>query len=189
MRLLHYQPMATILQNIDYKERYEQALAIIESQQKTIESQQYTIESQQLEILQLKRYIFGSRHERFTAAGLPTGMPTLFDIPAIAEQIIESTSTVSYQKKSTRLQPNHKGRNGFPESLRREEQIRYPEGVDMNKVNKIGEDISETLAYKPCEVYVKKIIRPRLIDKATGRNMQARRRRNVVLKRVMQMPV
>ncbi|MBK7097938.1 MAG: hypothetical protein IPH58_05760 [Sphingobacteriales bacterium] len=43
----------------------------------------------------------------------------------------------------------------------------------MNKVNKIGEDISETLAYKPCEVYVKKIIRPRLIDKATGRNMQS----------------
>ncbi|MBK7097664.1 MAG: hypothetical protein IPH58_04030 [Sphingobacteriales bacterium] len=80
---------------------------------KPSESQQYTIESQQLEILQLKRYIFGSRHERFTAAGLPTGMPTLFDIPAIAEQIIESTSTVSYQKKSTRLQPNHKGRNGF----------------------------------------------------------------------------
>lgn len=173
MRLLHYQPMATILQNIDYKERYEQALSIIESQQKTIESQQYTIEAQQLEILRLKQCIFGSRHERFTGAGLPANTPTLFDVPAIAEQIIERTSTVSYQKKSTRLQPNHKGRNGFPDCLRREEQILYPQGVDMDKVNKIGEDISETLAYKPCEVYVKKVIRPRLIDKATGRIMQA----------------
>jgi len=138
MRLLHYQPMATILQNIDYKERYEQALSIIESQQKTIESQQYTIEAQQLEILRLKQCIFGSRHERFTGAGLPANMPTLFDVPAIAEQIIERTSTVSYQKKSTRLQPNHKGRNGFPDCLRREEQILYPQGVDMDKVNKIG---------------------------------------------------
>ena len=173
MRLLHYQPMATILQNIDYKQRYEKALSIIDSQQKTIESQQFTIRAQQLEILRLKQYIFGSRHERFTGAGLPAGMPTLFDVPPIAEEIIESTSMVSYQKKTVRLQPNHKGRNGFPDSLRREEQTLYPEGVDMDKADKIGEDVSEVMAYKPCEVYVKRVIRPRLIDKATGRIMQA----------------
>ena len=157
--------MAATSTNIDYKAELDKALLIIEAQQ-------LTIQTLQLEILQLKKLVFGSRHEKFVAAA-NQGTPTLFDIPAIAEVVTTGTSTVSYEKATTHLQSNHKGRNPFPETLRREEQIINPEGADLATLKKIGEDVSETLAYKPCELFVKKVIRPKLLDITTNRVLQA----------------
>ena len=114
----------------------------------------------------------GSRHERFTGV-TDSNAPTLFDVPVIAEVIATSVTPVTYEKKTKHLQPNHKGRNGFQDALRREEQILYPEGIDLATAKKIGEDITETLAYKPCELFVKKFVRPRLLDAAANRILQA----------------
>lgn len=157
--------MVTITTNTDYKTQLEKALSIIEAQQ-------LTIQTLQLEILQLKKLVFGSRHEKFMSAA-DQNTPTLFDVTAIAEVITTGTATVSYEKTSQHLQSNHKGRNSFPEALRREEQILYPEGTDLTTAKKIGEDITETLAYKPCELFVKKVVRPKLLDAATNRILQA----------------
>ena len=150
--------MAITLTNTDYKTQLETALL--------------TIESLQLEILQLKKMIFGSRHEKFLAATDPNA-PTLFEVTPLAEVITTSTSTVSYEKKRSHLQSGHKGRNGLPENLRREEHIINPEGIDLTTAKKLGEDVSETLAYKPGELFVKKVIRPRLLDTTTHRIFQA----------------
>ena len=60
--------MVTTFTNIDYKAQFEKALLTIESQQLTIESQQFTIQGLQLEMLLLKKMLFGSRHEKFMAA-------------------------------------------------------------------------------------------------------------------------
>src|SRR5665647_2119067 len=164
-RLLHHQLMAITLENIDYKTQLEKAFSIIEAQQ-------LTIQTLQLEILQLKKLVFGSRHEKFMAAA-DQNAPTLFDVTAIAEVITTGTTTVSYERTSKHLQSNHKGRNGFPEALRREEQILYPEGIDLTTAKKLGEDVTETLAYTPCELFVKKVVRPKLLDVTTNRILQA----------------
>ncbi|MBA2630341.1 MAG: IS66 family transposase [Thermoleophilaceae bacterium] len=157
--------MAIALANIDYKSQLETALL-------TLEAQRLTIEGLQLEILQLKKLIFGSRHEKFIGLA-DQNAPTLFDVTPIAEVITTGSTTVSYQKKTTHLQSNHKGRNGLPENLRREEQIINPDGIDLATAKKLGEDVSETLAYKPCELFVKKVVRPRLLDITTHRIFQA----------------
>lgn len=150
--------MVTPTQNIDYKKELEKALL--------------TIETLQLELLQLKKLIFGSRHEKFIGPA-DQNATTLFDVPAIAEVITSGTTTVSYEKTTSHLQSNHKGRNDLPGNLRREEQIINPDGIDLATAKKLGEDVTETLAYKPCELFVKKVVRPKLMDVTTNRIFQA----------------
>jgi len=157
--------MAESLTNIEYKDILEKALSINEAQQ-------LTIQNLQLQILQLKKLFYGSRHEKFLGTA-DDNAPTLFDIPALAEVITSGTTTVTYEKTSRHLQPSHKGRNGFAEALRREEQILYPQGIDLATTKKIGEDVTETLAFKPCELFVKKLVRPKLLDTVTNRILQA----------------
>ncbi len=91
--------MEATTENIDYKGQLEKALSIIEAQQ-------LTIQNLQLEIIGLKKIVFGSSHERFIATGSQDA-PTLFDVPPIAEVATLSTTTVSYQKTKTQLQSNH----------------------------------------------------------------------------------
>lgn len=172
--------MVTSATDISYKTQLEKALA-------TNEAQQLTIQALQLEILQLKKLVFGSRHEKFMGA-VSANAPELFNVPALAEVVTTGISTVSYEKTIQKLQPNHKGRNSFPQALRREEQVLYPEGTDLATAKKIGEDVTETLAYKPCELFVKKVIRPKLLDAATNRILQAAAP-DRCFEKAMQMPV
>jgi len=157
--------MGTTKVNIDYQSQLEKALS-------AIEAQQLTIQNLQLEIIGLKKIIFGSSHERFVGTAAQNA-PTLFDVPAIAEVAIVSTTTVSYEKTKTQLQSNHKGRNGFAEDIRREEVILYPQGIDPASAKRIGEDVTEILAYKPHEVFVKRLVRPKLLEILTNRIFQA----------------
>lgn len=157
--------MVTTQPNIDLEAQLKKALA-------DIDAQQLTIQNLQLQILQLNKLVFGSRHERFNGTGNQNA-PTLFDVPALAEVVSSAATTVTYQKAKKQLQPNHKGRNGFPLTLRREEQIIYPEGTDVSTARKIGEDVTETLAYIPCELFVKKLVRPKLLDPVTNSILQA----------------
>ncbi len=66
---------------------------------------------------------------------------------------------ITYERKK----PEKKGtpkRVSIPEDLRREVEIIEPEGIDEAWV-KIGEEITEILEYKPGEVYVRRIVRPK----------------------------
>jgi len=157
--------MVTTQSNIALEVQLKKALSVIETQQ-------LTIQNLQLQILQLNKIVFGSRHERFVVSS-DKNVPTLFDVPALAEVISSQTTTVTYEKTTSQLRPNHKGRNSFPETLRREEQILYPEGIDVTTAKKIGEDVTETLAFTPCELFVKKLVRPKLLDAATNCILQA----------------
>jgi len=157
--------MAITQENMDYKALLDRALTINEAQQ-------FTIQNLQLQLLQLKKLVYGSRHEKFVST-TDQNVPTLFDVPAIAEVITTATTTVTYEKTNKQLQPNHKGRNSFPDTLRREEQILYPQGTDLSTAKKIGEDVTETLAFIPCELFVKKIVRPKLLEAVTNRIVQA----------------
>ena len=155
--------MSTTIINIDYKSEFEKA--------------QLTIQTLQLELFQLKKMIFGSKHEKFMSSEQPD-LPKLFDVPPIADVIITDTKTVTYKKSNTQLQPNHKGRNSFPEALRREELVIYPEGLAPQQLDPsihrvMGQDTTETLAYDPAEVFIKAVSRVKILDTRTNRIFQA----------------
>ena len=155
---------------IDYKLELKKALSIIETQSSIILQSQVTIQDLQFQLAQLKKLVFGSRHEKFVSSDTQLA-PTLFDIPPIPELL--ETTTVSYEKAGKQSRPNHPGRNSFPENLRREERIINPEGIDTAVAKKIGESVTETLAYIPAELFVKKVIRPKYLDTATNSIYQA----------------
>jgi hypothetical protein len=69
--------MGTQIENIDYKAHLDKALSVIEAQG-------LTIQNLQLQILQLKKLVFGSRHEKFLGTGNQAA-PTLFNVEAIAQ--------------------------------------------------------------------------------------------------------
>lgn len=150
-------------ENIDYKNAYHEQVSI---------NEKLVLKQQDLafQLAQLQKLVFGSRHEKFVAVDTPLA-PTLFDIPVIPELL--APITVSYEKSGKQARPNHPGRNSFPENLRRVETVVNPTGLDLALVKKIGESVTETLAYVPAELFVKKVIRPKYLDAATNSIHQA----------------
>ena len=157
--------MGTQIENIDYKAHLDKALSVIEAQG-------LTIQNLQLQILQLKKLVFGSRHEKFLGTGNQAA-PTLFNVEAIAQAVVTTATQVSYDKRAIQIQSGNKGRNPFPEALRRVERTLNPEGLDIGRAKKIGEDVTEILAFNPGELYVNKIVRPKYLDALTNRIYQA----------------
>ena len=115
-------------------------------------------------INQLERLIFSSKRERFVPTELP-GQGSLFDVEELeVKQPVEQEVVVVKTKVKPKKKPNKPvKRNQFPAEIRREETIINPEG-DIEGLTKIGQDETELLSYKPAEIYIKKIIRPRLVD-------------------------
>jgi transposase len=131
---------------VDYKEKYE-ALYIEHINLRD-------------ELAQLKRLVFGSRHERFVATtpqeqlalGLEvqTGQP-----PAPALQKIEYT-----RKKKETSQKVHTGRMKLPATLPREQVIIEPH-EDVTGWPRIGEEITEELERIPGKLFVRQYVRPK----------------------------
>jgi transposase len=145
----------------------------IQQLQSLCQQQELSIQQLQLQLLQVKKLVFGSRHEKFVSPDSSPVAPTLFDLPPIADLLESASTTVTYEKTSKKLRPNHPGRNGFPEHLRREDRVINPEGIDPCTATKLGEDTTETLAYKPAELFVKRVIRPKYLDAGHGGIVQA----------------
>ena len=119
-------------------------------------------------ISQLERMIFGARRERFLPAINPA-QGLLFEEAPIAletERQEEETSPKSSSANKTKKGRKSIKRNTFPAHLLREEQLIEADTSGMENPVKIGEDVTELLAYKPAEIQVKKIIRPRYADQS-----------------------
>jgi hypothetical protein len=117
----------------DYKLLYEQSEQVVLSLKKTIEEQQHLIEqhqslvlqhqSLQLQINELKKIIFGSKSEKFVAAGNSDGstQPDLFPTNKLGGwEVMKTTVIKQHEKKQVALNVNHPGRNPLPQNLRRE---------------------------------------------------------------------
>ena len=90
------------------------------------------------------------------------GQMKLFEDEPVAQKPEEKKIKVrSHDKVKSRKQPK---RHILPANLPRESETILPEGVAEERCVKIGEDITEILAYKPGTIYVKQIIRPRLVE-------------------------
>lgn len=132
----------------DYKPLYEQS--------------QLRIEKLEHELHQLKKMIFGSRHERFVPSDIN---PSQLSLGIQAEETlacnIGDAKKITYIKANTTVEQKpliHPGRIKLPETLRREEIIIEPIG-DITACKKMGEEITEVLEYEPGELFVKKYVR------------------------------
>jgi len=86
-------------------------------------------------------------------------------LPQEEEAIKEAqTEIISYKRKKPEREKKQPVRLPLPEDLRREEETIEPEGIGQNWV-RIGEEVTEVLEYKPGEMYVRRIIRPKYARK------------------------
>jgi transposase len=135
-----------IAEEIDYKKEYENLF----------------IQNTHLrhELDQLKRLIFGSRHERFVPSipqeQLALGLGNeVKQAPLAAVQKIEYTRT--QKRETTEKIPV---RMKLPASLPREQVILEPAG-DVRGMRKIGEEITEELERIPGKLFVRQYVRPK----------------------------
>ena len=114
---------------------------------------------------QLERLIFSSKRERFVPAQIP-GQGSLFGVEQLESEPQKKETKEVLVKKEVKPKKKKKRttvRNQFPAHIERKETTINPE-EDVEKLTKIGEDVTELLSYKPAEIYIKKIIRPRFVD-------------------------
>lgn len=130
----------------DYKEKYE-----------TLYLEHVNLRH---ELDQLKRLVFGSRHERFVPT-IPEEQLAL-DLeaqatqrPAVAVQTIEYT-----RKKNQTSEKVHTGRMKLPADLPREQVVIEP-SEDVAGWTKIGEEITEELERIPGKLFVRQYVRPK----------------------------
>lgn len=131
----------------DYKIKYEEALG--------------EIALLKAELQQLRKMIFGSKHERFIASeNNPSQLTLNIQAEQRAECNIVDAKKISYTKITTEVTENkaHPGRMKLPEHLERREKIIEP-AEDITHCKKIGEEITEELEYEPGKLYVNRIIR------------------------------
>jgi len=115
------------------------------------------------ELDQLKKMIFGSRHERFESSSAESQLTLDLAVDAIATaaETEQVTVTKTITKTASKLIV-HPGRSPLPAHLRREETILEPDNIPEGS-KKIGEEITEELEYEPGELFVKKYVRPRYV--------------------------
>ena len=101
------------------------------------------------EVAQLKKMIFGSRHERFVPASPESQLTLGLAVDAIATEVeteqIKVTKTIL---KASSKPIVHPGRSPLPAHLRREEIVLEPAAIPQGS-KKIGEEITEELDYEP----------------------------------------
>ena len=172
-------------EHIDLKDLYQEQLRLNTVQQNTIDTLSQQIILLRLQILELNKFVFGGKQEKFTP-GLNTNAQqiTLFGQDKLAEVVVESTRHVkAHEVKQTAIRVNHPGRKPLSADLRREE-IRLMPIEDVTGLSPVGEEITELLEYRQGELYVKKYIRPEYI-KPTEDGTQAKR----VIAAVPNMPI
>lgn len=132
----------------DYKTLYEQS-------QLTIASLQYQLDN-------LKKLIFGSRHERFMPSSNNALQLTLgIQAEEVAQCNITSVKRIEYTKVKTKVtKTQHPGRHKLPEHLQRKEIILAP-AENTEGLKKIGEEVTEELDYEPGRLFVNKYVRPK----------------------------
>lgn len=133
--------------SVNYKERYETLFI------------EFTNLRHELD--QLKRLVFGSRHERFVPAtpqeqlALGLAVETKQPGPVVAVQTIEYT-----RKKKEATEKIQTGRMRLPADLPREQVILEPT-EDVSGLKKIGEEITEELERIPGKLFVRQYVRPK----------------------------
>jgi len=123
----------------------------------------FTVVKLKHELDQLKRLVFGSKHERFA----PSASPEQLALGLAVEQINQAqgiSKTVEYTRTIT--QPANKpvptGRMKLPADLPRQRVVIEP-AEDVTGLKSIGEEITEELDYTPGKFFVRQYARPKYV--------------------------
>ena len=119
------------------------------------------------ELEQLKKLVFGPRRERFIPA-LPAEQLSLFGQEAQPEATPEATEEVSY----TRKKKKHPGRAPLSENIPVEEVVIEP-CEDTSDMELIGEEITETVDYRPGILLKRRYIRRKYARRNPSAGQQA----------------
>jgi transposase len=135
---------------VDYKVKYEETLAEVA-----------TLKHQ---VNELKRLIFGSKHERFISSDShPSQLSLDIQTEAAAQLPATTAKKIEYTRSTATITENkqdHPGRNRLPEHLERREIIIEPQ-QDTKGCKKIGEEVTEELEYEPGRLFVNRYVRPK----------------------------
>ena len=94
---------------------------------------------------------------------------------------------ISYERQKPKKEKQQPVRLPLPEHLRRETETIEPEGIDDNWV-KIGEEVSEVLEFKPGEIFVRRIVRPKYALKKSALLKDETNRENLKSILIAQLP-
>lgn len=111
------------------------------------------------QLADLKRMIFGSKSERFVSTEGEDGVQLgLFEKASTSEPAME-IEDISYQRKK-KEKKNKPVRMKIPAHLPRVPEVIEPKDKEEGD-QKIGEEVTEVLEYRPAKIYVRQIIRPK----------------------------
>ena len=111
---------------------------------------------------QLLKLIQGFKSERFIPQTSDISQLELFRTQEAPQELPEKEE-VSY----TRNKKRHPGRHALPENLPVREEVIEPV-QDTTGMEKIGEEVSETLEYTPASLVKRRVIRPKYVNKETS---------------------
>lgn len=130
----------------------------------SITYEQLLLENLQLkdELAQLKRLVFGSRHERFVPSIPQEQLALGLAAEKIAIPAVAAVQTIVYSRKQKRetTEKIQTGRMKLPADLPREQVILEPQ-EDVSGMKKIGEEITEELERIPGKLFVRQYVRPK----------------------------
>ncbi|MEX2400893.1 MAG: IS66 family transposase [Rhodothermales bacterium] len=117
------------------------------------------------ELEQIKRLVFAAKSERFVPDTTGDQLP-LFDGGAVVVEAPAAKETVMFQTVACPERERRKpARQDLPAHLPRETVVIEPD-VDRTGLKKIGEEVTETLDYRPARMVVKVRVRPKYVDPA-----------------------
>lgn len=140
------------------KEELERENILLQKENQQLSSRVIYLEH---EYKKLQKLIFGAKTERFKEE--PKEQLKLDLLPEVIEKKDVEEQEITYtRKKETKKQKPV--REPLPKHLERKEEIIEPENIPED-AQKIGENITEVLEYKPGKIYVRRIIRPKYVIK------------------------
>jgi len=110
------------------------------------------------ELAQLKRLIFGARSERFVPESNEEQLTLFEEAPVETAPEPEVVQTHTRKRKPVR--------QALPDHLPREVIVIEP-AVDRSALRKIGEEVTETLDYRPARLIVIRRVRPKYVNPKT----------------------
>lgn len=158
----------------DYKALYEQSLENLAEERKKSEevlskAKELLVEKDQkitllnFELDKFRKYLYGSKSEKFPLRQVDIGQLDLFDLGTPREQqegLSEQAQENAQKRKPPKKRAKGTGRMTLPVELRREVTIIEPD-EDISGCVLIGEDVTEVLEIIPTEFYVMQFVRPK----------------------------
>ena len=154
---------------VDYQQLYEQGEVINRQQSLIIDELKTENAIIRHELAQLKKMIFGSRHERFATTEQNPAQLTL-DVQAdeVNATHLSAAKKITYTRKGTKqAKPEiHPVRTKLPDHLPRVQVILEPDDKPLGAIS-IREEKTEELDFQPGHFFVRQYIRPVYVQEET----------------------